>query len=100
METNIEYILKVIKRISTEGIKYLSAKQEVVDDIFEHMDEMHRDTVWQEKCRSWWKDGKIENRIYIWPGSVRVLRNATVPTDEITGHPLLENDSGTTIRRL
>jgi predicted small metal-binding protein len=71
VETNIEYILKVIKRISTEGIKYLSAKQEAVDDIFAHMDEMHRNTVWQEECRSWWKDGKIKNRIYIWPGSVR-----------------------------
>ena len=27
-------------------------------------------TVWQENCRSWFKDGKIKNRIYLWPGSV------------------------------
>jgi hypothetical protein len=70
IETTIEHSIKLIKKIQTEGIKAMEVKQEVVDDIYAHFDEFHSKTVWQESCRSWFKDGKIKNRIYLWPGSV------------------------------
>lgn len=66
----MEYAVKMIRKIQTESIKAIVVKQEALDDIYGHFDEFHKTTVWQEECRSWFKDGKIKNRIYLWPGSV------------------------------
>lgn len=69
IETTIEYSVKMMKKIQSEGIQSVAVKQEALDDIYAHFDEFHKDTVWQEECRSWFKDGKIKNRIYLWTGS-------------------------------
>ena len=60
----------MIRKMQHEGIKSMDVKQEALDDIYAHFDEFHKTTVWREECRSWFKDGKIKNRIYLWPGSV------------------------------
>jgi hypothetical protein len=70
IETTIEYSVKMMKKMQMEHIKAVDVKQEALDDIYAHFDEFHKTTVWQEECRSWFKDGKIKNRIYLWPGSV------------------------------
>lgn len=70
IETSVEYAVKMMCKIQKEHIKSLDVKQEALDDIYAHFDEFHKTTVWQEECRSWFKDGKIKNRIYLWPGSV------------------------------
>lgn len=70
IETSVEYSVKMMRKIQKEQIKSLDVKQEALDDIYAHFDEFHKTTVWQEECRSWFKDGKIKNRIYLWPGSV------------------------------
>jgi hypothetical protein len=59
-----------MRKMQEEQIKSMDVKQEALDDIYAHFDEFHKKTVWQEECRSWFKDGKIKNRIYLWPGSV------------------------------
>ncbi|KAJ5629463.1 sterigmatocystin biosynthesis monooxygenase stcW [Penicillium herquei] len=69
IETSVEYSVKCMKKMQHETIKSMAVKQEAIDDIYAHFDEFHKDTVWQEDCRSWFKDGKIKNRIYLWPGS-------------------------------
>ncbi|PMD29067.1 FAD/NAD(P)-binding domain-containing protein [Hyaloscypha variabilis F] len=69
IETSIEYSIKMMKKIQTEAIRSIDVKQEALDDIYAHFDEFHKTTVWQEECRSWFKDGKVKNRIYLWPGS-------------------------------
>jgi hypothetical protein len=74
IETSVEYAIKMMKKIQTETIKSIDVKQEALDDIYAHFDEFHKTTVWQEECRSWFKDGKIKNRIYLWPGAVSVFR--------------------------
>jgi hypothetical protein len=48
----------------------MAVKQDALDEIYAHFDEFHKDTVWQENCRSWFKVDKIKNRIYLWPGAV------------------------------
>ncbi|OQV09894.1 hypothetical protein CLAIMM_13971 [Cladophialophora immunda] len=68
IETTIEYIIKLMKKIQKEGVLSVAVKQEATDDLYQHFDEFHRHTVWQEECRSWYKDGKLKNRIYLWPG--------------------------------
>jgi cation diffusion facilitator CzcD-associated flavoprotein CzcO len=70
IETSVEYAVKMMKKIQTETIKSIDVKQEALDDIYAHFDEFHKMTVWQEECRSWFKDGKVKNRIYLWPGAV------------------------------
>lgn len=70
IETTIEYSVKCMKKMQTEGIKAMAVKQDALDEIYAHFDEFHKNTVWQEECRSWFKDGKIKNRIYLWPGAV------------------------------
>jgi cation diffusion facilitator CzcD-associated flavoprotein CzcO len=70
IETTIEYSIKCMKKMQTEGIKAMAVKQEALDEIYAHFDTFHQNTVWKEECRSWFKDGKIKNRIYLWPGAV------------------------------
>jgi hypothetical protein len=70
IETTIEYSVKCMRKMQHETIKSIAVKQEALDDIYAHFDEFHKNTVWQEECRSWFKDGKVKNRIYLWPGPV------------------------------
>lgn len=58
-----------MRKMQHEQIKAMAVQQAALDDIYAHFDEFHKNTVWQEECRSWFKDGKIKNRIYLWPGS-------------------------------
>lgn len=80
IETSIEYSIKMIKKIQTEGLLSVAVKQEALDDIYEHFDAFHQNTVWSEECRSWFKDGKMKRRIYLWPGPVS---RATAPVSEL-----------------
>ncbi|KAI1625804.1 hypothetical protein EDD37DRAFT_588822 [Exophiala viscosa] len=88
IETTIEYSVKMMKKMQHEGIKCMSVKQEAVDDIYAHFDEFHKTTVWQEECRSWFKDGKIKNRIYLWPGStihfLKTIKDPRIEDYDIT----------------
>lgn len=59
-----------MKKIQHDNIRSIAVKQDALDDIYAHFDEFHKTTVWQEECRSWFKDGKKKNRIYLWPGPV------------------------------
>ncbi|KAF2669324.1 FAD/NAD(P)-binding domain-containing protein [Microthyrium microscopicum] len=83
IETTIEYSIQMIKKISTEGIKAVEVKQEALDELYAHFDEFHTATVWKEDCRSWFKDGKIKNRIYLWPGAtIHFLKSIKRPRYE------------------
>ncbi|KAF2841012.1 FAD/NAD(P)-binding domain-containing protein [Patellaria atrata CBS 101060] len=83
IETTIEYSIKCMKKIQSEQIKAMEVKQEALDEIYGHFDEFHKSTVWQEECRSWFKDGKIKNRIYLWPGStIHFLKSIKNPRFE------------------
>ncbi|KAK3679181.1 hypothetical protein LTR78_000742 [Recurvomyces mirabilis] len=83
IETTIEYSVKMMKKIQTEAIKAIEVQQEALDDIYAHFDEFHKTTVWQEECRSWFKDGKVKNRIYLWPGStIHFLKTIKEPRME------------------
>lgn len=79
IETTVEYAVKCMRKMQTETIRSMDVKQEALDDIYAHFDEFHKTTVFSEECRSWFKDGKIKNRIYLWPGSVRTPSAFSIP---------------------
>ncbi|MCJ1298203.1 hypothetical protein MMC08_000992 [Hypocenomyce scalaris] len=83
IETTVEYSIKMMKKMQTEQIKSLAVKQEALDDIYAHFDEYHKTTVWSEECRSWFKDGKRKNRIYLWTGpTIHFLKTIKEPRYE------------------
>jgi len=87
----------MMRKIQKEQIRSIDVKQEALDDIYAHFDEFHKTTVWQEECRSWFKDGKVKNRIYLWPGSVSFSHPASTALLTIyTDHPLPEIDQRST----
>lgn len=70
----------MMKKIQHENIRSIAVKQDALDDIYGHFDEFHKRTVFQEECRSWFKDGKKKNRIYLWPGPVCRTHSLTLCT--------------------
>ncbi|KAF7551343.1 hypothetical protein G7Z17_g5103 [Cylindrodendrum hubeiense] len=83
IETTIEYAVKMMKKIQHENIRSISVKQDALNDIYAHFDEFHKKTVFQEECRSWFKDGKQKNRIYLWPGcTIHFLKSIKEPRYE------------------
>lgn len=73
IETTVEYAIKTMKKIQHENIRSLDVKQDALDEVYAHLDKYHETTVFKEECRSWFKAGKVKNRIYLWPGCVSVL---------------------------
>lgn len=72
-----------MRKMQTETIKSMSVKQEALNDIYEHFDEFHKKTVFQENCRSWFKDGKLKQRVYLWPGpTIHFLKTIKEPRFE------------------
>lgn len=92
-----------MKKIQHENIRSISVKQDAVDEIYAHFDQFHKKTVFQEECRSWFKDGKQKNRIYLWPGCVSHSlhhRHIHGLTKSYLDDSLPQDDQGAQIRRL
>lgn len=68
-EVCIEYIMKCAKRIQEDGIRALEVKQEPVTQLYEHIDEWHKGSVWNMNCKSWYKNNIIGGKLWIWGGS-------------------------------
>ncbi len=50
-EVHIEYILKCVKRIQTERIKAMEVKREPINQLYEHIDEWHKRSVFSANCK-------------------------------------------------
>ncbi|KAL6849718.1 hypothetical protein ACO1O0_009261 [Amphichorda felina] len=83
IETTVEYSVKMMRKIQHDNIRSIAVKQDALNEIYTHFDEFHKTTVFQEECRSWFKDGKIKNRIYLWPGpTIHFLKSIKDPRFE------------------
>lgn len=69
----------MMKKIQHDNIRSIAVTQQALNEIYAHFDEFHKTTVWQEECRSWFKDGKQKNRIYLWPGPVSAAAPLITP---------------------
>lgn len=65
-----KYLVKLMQKCQTQGIKSISPKQEAVSDFLEHIQNFMPRTAWSAKCRSWFKNGKATGPITaLHPGS-------------------------------
>ena len=70
VEHSTKYIIRMLHKCQTQGIKAVEAKQEAVDDFTEHVDTFVERTAWTSHCRSWFKNDKIDGPIVaLHPGS-------------------------------
>lgn len=73
VELFLDNILQVIKKLQQENIKSISPYQEATDNFVEHADIWLKRTAWAGPCASWFKNGKIDGQLTIFPGSRMVL---------------------------
>ena len=60
----------MINRWQVENIRSFMPKMEAVEDFLAQKDEFMKATVWDENCRSWYKNNDINAKVSaLWPGS-------------------------------
>ncbi|KAK7894332.1 hypothetical protein LTR67_006093 [Exophiala xenobiotica] len=69
IEHGCRYLLKIIEKCQVERIKTVAPKAEVTHQFREHADLLLKRTVWNQKCRSWFKNGTIDGLPRTFPGS-------------------------------
>ncbi|RFU82007.1 fad nadp-binding domain-containing [Trichoderma arundinaceum] len=71
LEETLKYAFKAVDKIQSQGVKSLSPTRAAVDDFQEHKDAMMEQLVWTSSCRSWYKNGTINGKVWgPYPGSV------------------------------
>ncbi|KAF9882914.1 hypothetical protein FE257_004895 [Aspergillus nanangensis] len=63
------HFLEIIKTMRRQHIRRLSPKEQVVRDFVEHADTFMPRTCWADPCPSWFKQGKKDGPLIMWPGS-------------------------------
>ena len=70
IESQADYMCKLIDHYQTHNIKSFTPKKAAVDDFIAHKNMFMSRTVWNDPCRSWYKSGEIDAPITaLWPGS-------------------------------
>ncbi|EXJ89881.1 hypothetical protein A1O3_02948 [Capronia epimyces CBS 606.96] len=69
IEHGCRYILKLVEKSQIERIKSLAPKEDVTNQFREHSDLLLKRTVWNQPCRSWFKNGTIDGLPRCYPGS-------------------------------
>ncbi|CAH0020174.1 unnamed protein product [Clonostachys rhizophaga] len=64
-----KYILTAAKKMQVENIKSLIPKLDVCKSFAEHADLFLKRTAWSGECRSWFKQGRLDGKLTIFPGS-------------------------------
>ncbi|OQV04641.1 hypothetical protein CLAIMM_09494 [Cladophialophora immunda] len=70
-----EWMIKWMKKIASEDIKYVVPKQEVVDEFVTYGDRIHKTLTWTGACRSWYKKNRVDGRVTAtFPGSALLFK--------------------------
>jgi hypothetical protein len=64
-----KYILTIAKKMQIENIKSLQPKLHICESFAEHADLFLQRTAWSGQCRSWFKQGRLDGKLTIFPGS-------------------------------
>ncbi|OOF92101.1 hypothetical protein ASPCADRAFT_153419 [Aspergillus carbonarius ITEM 5010] len=63
------HFIQIVKRMRKEHIRRLSPKASAVRDFVEHAQTFLPRTCWSDPCSSWFKQGRTDGPVVIWPGS-------------------------------
>ncbi|KPI36940.1 putative sterigmatocystin biosynthesis monooxygenase stcW [Cyphellophora attinorum] len=70
VEVQLTYYAKLLRKVSSQGIKSVSPSRAAADDFVAYADAFFPKTVLTDNCSSWANGGKAGQRIHgIWPGS-------------------------------
>ncbi|KAI4650942.1 hypothetical protein J4E93_003299 [Alternaria ventricosa] len=70
VETSLTYFAKVLRKVSSQGLKSLTPSKEATDDFVDYCDAFFPTTVLTDNCSSWNNGGVAGQRIHgLWPGS-------------------------------
>ncbi|KAF1943940.1 FAD/NAD(P)-binding domain-containing protein [Clathrospora elynae] len=70
VETGLTYIAKVMRKVSSQGIRSIAPLKEAADDFVDYCDAFFPTTVLTDNCSSWNNGGVPGQRIHgLWPGS-------------------------------
>ncbi|PYI13635.1 flavin-binding monooxygenase [Aspergillus violaceofuscus CBS 115571] len=63
------YFIQTIQRMRKQHIRRLSPKPAAVEDFVEHAQAFLPRTCWADPCSSWFKQGRKDGPVIVWPGS-------------------------------
>lgn len=69
IETWTQYIFDAIRKTQVEGIKSFTPSHMAAQQFRQHADLFLQRTAWTSPCRSWFKQGKEDGQLTMWPGS-------------------------------
>jgi cation diffusion facilitator CzcD-associated flavoprotein CzcO len=69
IEHGCHYILEIVSKAQRERIRHISPKADATAEFREHSDLLLKRTVWNQECRSWFKNGTIDGLPRLYPGS-------------------------------
>ncbi|KAL3954162.1 hypothetical protein ACCO45_012118 [Purpureocillium lilacinum] len=64
-----KYFIQVIHKMYTQHIRRIVPKDKVVEQFMEHCRAYLARTCWADPCTSWFKQGRADGPIVMWPGS-------------------------------
>jgi hypothetical protein len=64
-----EYIIQIIEKMRHEHIRRLSPKESVAREFATHAQLYLKRTSWADPCASWFKQGRKDGNVVMWPGS-------------------------------
>ncbi|KAH8586249.1 hypothetical protein B0O99DRAFT_703109 [Bisporella sp. PMI_857] len=63
------YFVKVIRKMVVQHIRQMTPKKQSIDDFMEHCRAYLPRTCWADPCPSWFKQGRVDGPVVMWPGS-------------------------------
>ncbi|EJD04697.1 flavin-binding monooxygenase [Fomitiporia mediterranea MF3/22] len=96
IEHQINYIVEVAQKMQREYLKSIEPKLEAVKDFDEYLEAYIETTSFSDGCRSWYKQGKVENRnVGVWPGScLHAMKTFRYPRWEDYNYEILDSIPG------
>lgn len=73
VELFLDNVLTIVAKIQKENIRSMAPTKQAADAFMEHADLWLKRTAWAGSCPSWFKNGKIDGLLTIFPGSRLVL---------------------------
>ncbi|GAD93961.1 hypothetical protein AN0025.2 [Paecilomyces variotii No. 5] len=58
-----DYVVKWLHKVATENIKSIMPKSEVVDELIQYGDQIHKTLIWTDSCTSWFKRNIPNGRV-------------------------------------